>query len=133
MKLADWVRRREVEAEIEAEAYAADEVRETKNAAALAACPSEVSALALVERMRDLSEEHYCVGWMMGLEEALWWEREPGPYGMGEVTAENLAELRMLSELCDGWWKWSEDDHGETFVRLAEWRALVAEMKAGSA
>ncbi len=80
----------------------------------------------LAELMGDISEDCYCAGWMMGLEHALWAMVLGGPreYGMGEVTEEQVARLKQLSDACGGWIVWSEGD-GETFVPLEEWEQIA--------
>lgn len=67
--------------------------------------------------MSDISEEHYCAGWNGGLEFDLWAIVRGGNpnYGMGDVSPENIQELRQLSEDCGGW------HDGENFVPLRNW------------
>lgn len=80
------------------------------------------AARALEAYMSDISEECYCAGWLHGLEEALWGfvQNGPGQWGQGDVTAENIAELKRLSDAAGGWWEWVEDV-GCLFVSMRMW------------
>jgi hypothetical protein len=78
----------------------------------------------LLELMQDVSEEAYCAGWLDRLEFMLW-EMVTGTYkheGFGFLSvsrlANEIAEMKRLSALVDGWWIW---DDGNKFVSLAEW------------
>jgi hypothetical protein len=78
------------------------------------------ASLALERLMSEISEECYCAGWLIGLEETLWRFMEAGvevQWGIGTVTAVELGRLRRLHEKCGGWW-----EH-ERFVPTAEWLA----------
>ena len=46
--------------------------------------------------MRRLSEDYYCAGWLVGLEDHLWAMVQGGDrhFGVGEVTVEEVARLR---------------------------------------
>jgi hypothetical protein len=84
----------------------------------LAARVRELAADRLYQLMSDVSEDHYCAGWMSGLEYDLWGMVRGGPrhYGMGDVEPETVAELRQLSDDCGGW-----HTH-DRLVPLDEWR-----------
>jgi hypothetical protein len=77
---------------------------------------------ALAEYMSDISEDNYCAGWLIDLEHTLWDAVMAGPsrFGMGDITAENIAELRRLSNDAGGWIVYVSGK-GETFVPMAEW------------
>lgn len=74
---------------------------------------------ALADFMSELSEAAYCAGWMNGLEFELWQALIGGPrtYGRLEITDEQLARLRDLSEAAKGWIVF-DDVGGETLVPL---------------
>ena len=90
------------------------------------------AALALLELMEDISEEHYAAGWMSGLEESLWWIAHGGGpmYGMIPVSDERIAALRVLAHRAGGWWHWCEhpvdDEPDETFIALDKWEQRFA-------
>lgn len=86
------------------------------------------AALCLVRLMSRISEQHYCAGWLVGLEYSLWDMLEGGDrdFGFGPVKAGSLLQLAALSERAQGWWRWSDEAVDEVFVPLAEWRELWA-------
>lgn len=104
---------------------------------ALADCdPASAPAdLALQGFMSALSEEHYCAGWLTGLEYALWdLAREGGGgFGMGDVTAAEAALLLALAEEAGAWWRWEGEgaDSGPRRVALAEWKAHADAVREG--
>jgi hypothetical protein len=57
------------------------------------------AAAALNEAMSQISERHWCAAWLRDLEFSLWSMLEGGPreFGMGELSAEELAGLRVLA------------------------------------
>lgn len=66
-------------------------------------------ALDLLHLMRDISQRYWSAGWLVGLEFALWnmVVRNSGErYGDGDVTIDQIVDLRTLHEACDGWWYW---------------------------
>jgi hypothetical protein len=76
--------------------------------------------------MSDISEEYYCAGWLIGLEEILWSmvvgnRRE---FGMGVVTEDEVSQLKQLSDQAGGWWHYVEGD-GETFITLQDWKTQM--------
>jgi hypothetical protein len=85
------------------------------------------SAEALRERMSEISEKHWCAGWMQDLEFSLWDILQHGglEFGNGKVALEDLAELQKLSDWCGGWCRWTDEDDDAVFVPLAEWKDLV--------
>jgi hypothetical protein len=80
-------------------------------------------ARALADFMSELSEEAYCAGWMAGLEFELWRALIGGSraYGGLEITDEQLARLRELSEAAEGWILF-DDVEEELLVPLDEWK-----------
>lgn len=80
-------------------------------------------------RMSDISEYHYCAGWLMGLEYTLWYIMAGGSprFGLGDVAPEKIAELKRLSIKCGGWWHWSDEANGEVFIKRLDWIKLYEE------
>ena len=77
----------------------------------------------LAEFMSELSEEAYYAGWMVELEYTLWEALLDGrsEFGRLELTDEQRARLRQLSDACGGWIVF--DEHAdETWVPTPEWR-----------
>lgn len=81
--------------------------------------PRKQAVDLLRDRMSDISEEHYCAGWLGGNEHYIYSALCGGDrhYGMGEISDEALAEVRALSEALDGW------HDGNVFVPMSEWKA----------
>lgn len=79
---------------------------------------------ALADYMSELSEDAYCAGWMNGLEHALWLAVTAGPvpYGLLDLSPEQVERLRHLSTACGGWIRYDEQTE-ETFVALNDWIA----------
>lgn len=98
----------------------------------LARSPDPVAAEALLDLMSNISEDYNCAGWLDGLEFILWEMLQgcPRHFGMGEVTEEELAQLRTLHEKCGGWWIYRHDEKtlasGEVYVSLDEWLQILA-------
>lgn len=94
------------------------------NAGELSADPA--AAKRLGDLMYEISEGYWSAAWMKDLEHSLWRMVQGGPrdFGFGRVTDAELDELKALSERCQGWWRW-DDNHGEVFVSLDEWRQMA--------
>jgi hypothetical protein len=123
-------RRERLEAEQPArDARAAEE--ESIREAALAKALDRDAAVLLALRMSDLSEECWCAGWLTDCEFELWTLIHEGPsqWGMGEVTAADIAELRRLSAKSGGWVTYREGV-GTVFVPMDEWLAMAASKAA---
>jgi len=86
------------------------------------ASASPAAAAQLCILMSEISEEHYCAGWMSGLEYTLWAMLLGGDrgFGVGDVTDDPITQLRALSEASGGWWRY-DDDADEVFVPIEEW------------
>ena len=81
--------------------------------------------------MGDLSEYHWCVGWLTGTEYFLWSaveSNQPTAWGMDELRQGDIDNLRMLRELAGGWWVW-DDEVGQKFVGRDEMRQMAEEMQ----
>lgn len=78
----------------------------------------------LLNLMQDISERCYCAGWMTGLEIYLWGVVEGRAglnYGQSWITENEVSELKRLSKLANGWWKW--EDNAEVFIPLKIWKS----------
>lgn len=94
-------------------------------AAHLAATKDAHASALLLSGMQRISENEWSAGWMSGLEYVLW-EALSGKPRTHTFTAEDLTELRELSNMCDGWWVWNG---GACFMRLEEWRKTYEKTK----
>jgi hypothetical protein len=96
-----------------------------REAAHLAATKDARASELLLSRMQRISENEWAAGWMTGLEYILW-EALSGEPPTHQFYAEDLTELRELSDACDGWWMWND---GTCFVSLGEWREIYEKTK----
>lgn len=71
-------------------------------------------------RMSDVSESRWCAGWLLDLEFILWDMVWSGG-GDGDVSQEDIDELRRLMWSASGWHIF------ERFVPIGEWIGMVAE------
>jgi hypothetical protein len=108
----------------------AREATEAHLDAALGLAKDRNAALLLQSLMSDISEDYYCAGWLIGLEQILWGMVAGGcrDFGMGVVTEDEVAQLKQLSEQAGGWWHSVEDD-GETFITIGEWKEKYAKLQ----
>lgn len=90
---------------------------------------SKDAAELLVIHMSNISEDHYCAGWLMGLEYKLWDVLNGGDpqFGFGPISPQNIERLRELHERAGGWWMWVGEnmDSGKVFVTTEEWKEKV--------
>lgn len=108
---------------------------EEKQKQSLAKTSNKESALKLRALMCRISEDLYCASWMMGLEYALWdmvLSNKRREYGTGEVTEDEVNQLKQFSKECDGWWIWIDDDKdilnsNDYFITLEEWVKIYSE------
>jgi len=80
----------------------------------------EIHKQILLRIMRDLSEEYYASGWIIGLEHYLW----------NLALRQNTVEGQMLlycAETSGGWWIWDDKAGGHVFVPLAAWKPVYRE------
>jgi hypothetical protein len=89
------------------------------------------AARALALLMSETSEECWCAGWLADCEYSLWRmcanPATPLDWGMSEVEAKDVDEMRRLSKECGGWITWDRDKGVEWFVPLTEWERVFAE------
>lgn len=94
--------------------------------------PDSIAARKLLnDVMRELSDAAACAGWLRDLEYLLWQLVDGGeltedvdPWGFRSLSAEDRGELRWLSELAGGWWRFDDASGEVTFVGAAEWRGI---------
>lgn len=119
---------REAELEAAHAAYALEDApKKAQRDAALAKANDKDAAQMLRKLMSDISEEHYCAGWLGGLEYDLWAMLNGTrgyEYGNGEVAEFMIDELQRLSEKSGGWWV-CDNEIGNKFVTIEEWLELV--------
>ena len=87
----------------------------------------------LAHLMSELSEEHWCAGWLQDCEYALWADLtgdEVNGIKAWGVSPESREELRLLHELADGWIIWSDTTKGQAFLPTTEWQAHLASIRA---
>jgi hypothetical protein len=87
-----------------------------------------VEALDLLSLMRDISQRCWSAGWLVGLEFSLWnmvVANAGQRYGDGEITVDQIIDLRSLHEVCDGWWYWDEELGEERFVSTEQWMRIL--------
>ena len=81
----------------------------------------------LSELMSEISEEWFCAGWIIDLEYTLWTvvtnPTARRQFGMEELSAHQIAQLKSLSESIGGWIMW-DDPVGEVFVPMREWLTI---------
>lgn len=98
----------------------------------------EILKDALYQHMSDISEDHYCAGWMSGNEYRLWNAMtdpdDDRAYGMGKISDWEVTRLRELHNAAGGWWYWHDDclepelhhDHwGPRFLTTEEWKQFM--------
>ena len=82
----------------------------------------------LLSLMSEISEDHYCAGWLSGLEYSLWQAvlQYPQPYefGFGPIEEENVAELKDLAEELQEWAVWDDGELSEKLIPLADWQRI---------
>jgi hypothetical protein len=83
---------------------------------------------ALHRAMRDLSQDGWLAGWVVGLE-YLAWGVATGAVRECEFLEPHELEphrvrLRALSEACSGWWAWPSHERWPVWVPMAEWLAM---------
>lgn len=69
------------------------------------------AAEALLDLMEEISQRGFCATWMGGVEIELWamvYAGAPRRYGMAEVKADEIAQLRALATASGLWWRWSD-------------------------
>jgi hypothetical protein len=91
---------------------------------ALVLVPRQIARRALGTLMSEISEDCWCAGWLDGNGAALWrlMEQGGGRYGQGEVSPEQAAELRVLSDALDEWMEWDDGASDVEPIPLPEWR-----------
>jgi hypothetical protein len=93
----------------------------------------------LLQRMREVSREHWAAGWHSGLEHDLYLMTFHGAspdYGMGTITSTTLAAIKRLAVLSRIWWVKGEASGSLLAIALEEaeqrFSRLVAEDASGA-
>ncbi len=72
----------------------------------------DASKAALLNLMRNISEENYCAGWLNGLEKDLWGYAFLGytsdSFALASVRPIDIEHLRVLARATDSWWIWDD-------------------------
>jgi hypothetical protein len=80
----------------------------------------EIHKRILLRVMRDISEEQYSAGWIIGLEHYLW------TLALRQNTEEGQI-LLYCAEVCGGWWVWDDERGENVFVPLPVWKTIYNE------
>ena len=90
----------------------------------------------LLSLMREISQDHFLAGWMMGLEYDLWRAvlQYPKPYESSfiPIEEEDVAELKDLAEELQEWGIREGGDARERLIPLAEWKQMFATHEAAN-
>jgi len=78
-----------------------------------------ICAGLLAKVMSQLSEDHWCAGWLHDLEFDLWDALEGS--GSLRIAQADLDQLRYLADKCGGWIKWDDQRHGPRYVHADDW------------
>ena len=76
----------------------------------------------LLHCMSDFSEETYCAGWLLGIEDACKalvsgeLKNGFGMLGPGDELDEWKQKMTELHDRAGGWWKWDDTENKEIFV-----------------
>ena len=88
------------------------------------------NARLLYEKMAALSEAGFFAGWIMGNEYSLWeilQGGKPAEYGITRISAEDLEELRALSQQAGGWiWTGPARTFTPQLVPFDRWPEILA-------
>ncbi len=93
-------------------------------------------ARLLARRMSDVSEDHWCAGWFIGCEYALWADLTGAPTVAGKkawgISDSDREELQLLHQLAGGWIAWPEDSREQVFLTTQEWLEFLAKKSEAS-
>jgi hypothetical protein len=87
-------------------------------------------ARLLFRRMSDISEDCWAATWLIGNEYRLWraLAGEGSRYGLCDVSADELEELRLLSAQAQGWiWTGGPGVYTPQLVSFDTWTTLLAQ------
>ena len=88
-------------------------------------CLDETAAYRLRNVMENISEDYYAAGWLIGLEFSLFGVAYAGETFGGGCTHDEIAQLITLSQQCQGWWMWNQNER-RRFVSFDEWFSIYA-------
>ena len=83
----------------------------------------------LAELMSEISEDHYCAGWLGDLEYSLWsimTGASANRFGFGPIERWKIQRLKALSAATGGWIERERHAEHETFVALDTWLVRFA-------
>ena len=86
----------------------------------------------LAELMSEISEDHYCAGWLDGLEYELWGivsGARDNSFGFGPIERWKIKRLKALAAATGGWIERKQQAAHETFVPLNAWLAKYTARK----
>ncbi|HKQ92323.1 MAG TPA: hypothetical protein VJZ77_16820 [Blastocatellia bacterium] len=90
----------------------------------------------LLSLMEEVSEDHYCAGWLNGLEYRLWQAalQYPQPYkfGVEAIEEKKVEELKGLAEELQEWAVWDDQAGEEKLIPLKDWKRIFAASKTAS-
>lgn len=88
----------------------------------------------LLSLMREISQDCFFAGWMIGLEYSLWQAvlQYPRPYEFGilPIEVEHVAELKDLAEELQEWAIWDEGEIREKLIPLSDWKQIFSSHEA---
>lgn len=87
---------------------------------------SKLNKNALKSLMSEISEEHWCAGWLIDLEYILWEAVE----GISQSTYDGkVSELKDLRDGCNGWW-YFDSINGNMFENIEDFKIRYNKWKA---
>ena len=82
----------------------------------------KITADLLRKLMSEISEGHWCAGWLVGLEYILW---DVVNGKRNDICGpDEIEQLKYLSEKCSGWIVWDNQAIDKKFVPMEEWLRL---------
>jgi hypothetical protein len=83
----------------------------------------------LYDLMSEISEEHWCAGWMAGNEYSIWESITTGElyYGTDNIDLALINKIKDLSQELNGWIVWDNDSKvpvekwGPYFIEMNDW------------
>ena len=91
--------------------------------------PNPEAAKMLLKKIQSLSERLYCAGWADSLEFHLWGILKEDAPLLDGMEPGDLAEIKTLSQECQGFWAWNDQELTETFFQKDQMEGLYEEWK----
>lgn len=89
-------------------------------------------ARLLYQKMSSISEDCWAAVWLVDNEYTLWeiLQGERQQYGAGQIDYEDVEELRVLSELANGWiWAGPDREFTPRLVSFDKWHSLITKRR----